>query len=178
MITIITGSPGSGKTTVSEYLAARTEKGVHIPSDLFYSFIPHRIAPNLAEADSQNRAVIGAVMKAALEYSRGGYDVFVDGIFGPWFVSHIAALLRGAELTFHYVILDISVAEAIQRIQRREDSLEEGIIRQMNAEFKTRSQGFETHLVDVGKKEISDLAQEILWKRDQGNWQVVTSTIP
>ena len=35
----------------------------------------------------ETNAVIEAFLEAAKRYARGGYDVIVDGIIGPWFLK-------------------------------------------------------------------------------------------
>ena len=42
----------------------------------------------------QNLVVIEAFLEAAKRYARGGYDVIVDGIVGPWFLGPWRALVR------------------------------------------------------------------------------------
>ncbi len=57
---IISGPPGSGKSTVAALLGARTEKSVVIESDKFYHFLAHPLDPSTPESDAQNRAVLRA----------------------------------------------------------------------------------------------------------------------
>jgi hypothetical protein len=42
------------------------------------------VLPYLPEAVSQNEVVSRVIVGAAGDYSRGGYDVVIDGILGPW----------------------------------------------------------------------------------------------
>ena len=71
-IIAITGAPGTGKTTTASVVAKESdlEKSVHLP-----------------ESNEQNLIVIEAFLEAAKRYARGGYDVIVDGIVGPWFLE-------------------------------------------------------------------------------------------
>ena len=85
-IIIITGAPGTGKSTASAIVAKEStmEKSVHMYTDDFYHYLSKgAIAPHLPEANEQNRIVIEAFLEAAKRYARGGYDVIVDGIVGP-----------------------------------------------------------------------------------------------
>ena len=41
----------------------------------------------MPESNEQNLIVIEAFLEAAKRYARGGYDVIVDGIVGPWFLE-------------------------------------------------------------------------------------------
>ncbi len=87
-VVIVSGPPGSGKTTVSATLALGYERGVHLESDWFYESIKSGfVAPWLPDAHSQNAAVMVAVADAAAAYADAGYTVVWDGIVGPWSVS-------------------------------------------------------------------------------------------
>ncbi|MFQ6689858.1 hypothetical protein OMF49_13505, partial [Bordetella pertussis] len=64
-IVIVSGPPGSGKTTACGLLAQADPQGLHLPSDLFYGFPAHPIPPYRPQADAQNAAVIRAVCRSA-----------------------------------------------------------------------------------------------------------------
>ena len=69
-ITIVTGSPGAGKTTLSEHASKADPRGLHMLADLFYTFPAYPISPILPEAHEQNAAVIAAVSRAAADAGR------------------------------------------------------------------------------------------------------------
>lgn len=114
---VITGAPGTGKTTASAIVAQKSErkKSVHMHTDDFYHYLcKGAIAPHLPEADGQNLIVIEAFLEAAKRYARGGYDVIVDGVVGPWFLEPWRRVVReGYEV--HYVILRAGKEETFQR---------------------------------------------------------------
>ena len=120
-ILVITGAPGTGKTTTASMLAAESdlEKSVHLHTDDFYHYLKKGfIPPHLPESDGQNLVVIEAILEAAKRFVRGGYDVIVDGIIGPWFLDPWLTLVKeGYEI--HYVILraskEVTLKRAIQR---------------------------------------------------------------
>ena len=90
-IIVITGSPGTGKTTTASIVAKESDmdKSVHMHTDDFFHYLSKgAIPPHLPESNEQNLVVIEAFLEAAKRYARGGYDVIVDGIVGPWFWSH------------------------------------------------------------------------------------------
>ncbi|WP_204249108.1 AAA family ATPase [Nocardia arizonensis] len=92
-MTILTGPPGAGKTTVAERLAADAAvPTAHLTTDLFYRSIRSGfVLPYLPEAHRQNEVVIAAIVGTVVTFARGGYDVVVDGIVGPWFLPPFRA---------------------------------------------------------------------------------------
>ncbi|WP_054313601.1 AAA family ATPase [Mesorhizobium sp. 1M-11] len=116
-ILILTGTPGSGKTTTAKALAVEGGSAkVHLHSDDFWHFIKNgAIAPYLPEAHRQNAVVIDVLAKAAQGYARGDLFVIVDGIIGPWFLEPFKAL--GVPL--HYVVLRPPLEVAIRRCRDR-----------------------------------------------------------
>ena len=76
------------------------------------------IPPHLPESNEQNLVVIEAFLEAAKRYARGGYDVIVDGIVGPWFLEPWKALVR-EHYEVHYIILRASKEETLKRAVER-----------------------------------------------------------
>ena len=96
-IIVITGSPGTGKTTTASIVAKESDmdKSVHMHTDDFFHYLSKgAIPPHLPESNEQNLVVIEAFLEAAKRYARGGYDVIVDGIVGPWFLEPWKALAQ------------------------------------------------------------------------------------
>ena len=116
-ILILTGTPGSGKTTAANSIAQLPESPkVHLHSDDFWHFIKAgAIAPWQPEAHKQNSTVMDVLARAASRYAEGGYFVLVDGIIGPWFLD----AFRGIKSTLHYIVLRPDLDEAIKRCQAR-----------------------------------------------------------
>ena len=73
-------------------------KSVNMQTDDFYHYLSKgAIPPYLPESNEQNLIVIEAFLESAKRYARGGYDVIVDGIVGPWFLEpYCRAMVFGA----------------------------------------------------------------------------------
>ena len=120
-IIIITGSPGNGKSTISSILAKESNmsKSVNMQTDDFYHYLSKgAIPPYLPESNEQNLIVIEAFLESAKRYARGGYDVIVDGIVGPWFLEPWKALAQ-EDYEVHYIVLRASKKETMKRAVER-----------------------------------------------------------
>ncbi|MBC2884976.1 AAA family ATPase [Ochrobactrum sp. CM-21-5] len=116
-ILILTGPPGSGKTTTGLTLAETYgSPKVHLHSDDFWHFIKNGIVPPyLPEAHEQNAVVMDVLANVAEGYAKGGYFVVVDGIIGPWFLQPFMTVAA----PLHYVVLRPQLDVAILRCQER-----------------------------------------------------------
>ena len=111
-IVIVAGAPGTGKSTVSAIIAEESdmEKSVYMHTDDFYHYLRKgAIPPHLPESNEQNLIVIEAFLESAKRFARGGYDVIVDGIIGPW--------QEGYEV--HYIVLRANKEETMRRAINR-----------------------------------------------------------
>ena len=120
-IVIITGSPGTGKTTADSIVAKESDmdKSVNMHTDDFYHYLSKgAIPPHLPESNEQNLIVIEAFLAAAKRYVRGGYDVIVDGIVGPWFIDPWKRLIP-EHYDVHYIVLRASKKETLKRVVER-----------------------------------------------------------
>lgn len=120
-IVIITGAPGTGKTTAASRTAKESSltRSVYLHTDDFYHYLcKGAIAPHLPESENQNLIVIEAFLEAAKRFARGGYDVIVDGIIGPWFLK---PWMKTAKENYevHYIILRADKEETLKRATER-----------------------------------------------------------
>lgn len=167
LIAIVTGSPGAGKTTLCGRLAAASPRGLHLPADVFYTFPAHPISPVLPEAQQQNEAMIAAVSRAAAAFAARGYEVFLDGIIGPWFLPVVAAELGSTGLPVEYVVLQVSLEQAIQRATSRSEPGPEAIVRHMHAAFQDLGE-YAPHALDTTGHGVEDTVAEYNRRRAAG----------
>lgn len=120
-IVIISGAPGAGKSTVARILAEKSplECAVHIHTDDFYHYIRKGyVEPWKAESNEQNVTVSKAMVNCAVSFCSAGYEVVIDGIVGPWFLtSWIDAAENGAIV--HYAVIRPDLNTSIMRATAR-----------------------------------------------------------
>lgn len=133
-IVIVSGCPGSGKSTLARRLAQSSARGLHLDSDLFYGFPAAPIDPASPEARAQNTTVMRALARSARAFAEGGYDVFLDGVVGPWFLPLFREELRGGPL-LAYLVLRASEADALRRVRERDGAGPSARVRRMHAAF-------------------------------------------
>jgi hypothetical protein len=88
---VVSGPPGSGKSTVAGLIAARWEPSLLVEGDAFFGFLRGGIDPWLPESDDQNRAVVEAAGAAAGRFASGGAATVFEGVLGPWFLADFVA---------------------------------------------------------------------------------------
>ena len=133
-VVIVSGCPGSGKTTLCRALAAADSNGLHLVSDTFYEFIQHRIDPAKPESRHQNAVIMQALARSAQSFAEGGYTVYLDGVVGPWFL-HVFRPSLEPDTPTHYVVLQASAVEARARVRSRQGEGLSPTVLQMQRQF-------------------------------------------
>jgi len=167
-VTIVTGAPGTGKTTLSRRLARQDERGIHLVSDVFYGFPARPIDPTKPESNAQNTAIIRALGRAAASFADSGCPVVLDGIFGPWFLPELRAAL-GSGLETEYVVLRAPAALALERV--RDGPGASARVEHMHRAFADLGP-FAGHALDSAGATPEDLLAAFLAGRAEGRFRL------
>ncbi len=163
-IVIVTGSPGTGKTTLAAGLATVASRGLHIPSDVFFTFPAHPISPYRPAAGAQNTDIMIALARTAVAFAERSWAVFLDGIVGPWMLPIVASEVRPTGIPLEYIVLRAPVATCLQRVRAREGEGREHVVRQMHAQFADLGR-FEGHAVDTGELTPDEVLSAVTTRR-------------
>lgn len=156
-VVIVTGPPGSGKSTVAAALAAESKRGVHLESDWFYRWIRSGfVPPHLPQAHTQNTAVIDVVTDAAASYASAGFAVVWDGIVGPWFLDRIVARLTARGVPVRYLVVRSERETSLARVKERDVTTDVSGAEVMWDQFAELGE-FEPHVVS-GDGAVADVA--------------------
>jgi cytidylate kinase len=163
-ITILSGPPGSGKTTVGRILAKTTEKPtVHLVTDSFYVAIKKGfVPPFLPEAARQNEVVIRVIVESMLGYAVGGYDVVVDGIIGPWSLAPFVNAAARSRILLSFVVLRPSYEQTYSRAASREGKQlkASGPIRGLYGAFESLG-ALEKHVIDSTTHSVDTTVEHV-----------------
>ena len=158
---IITGPPGSGKSSVSRLVAERFDPCVLVHGDSFFAFVVRGyVDPWLPESHDQNVVVTEAAATATGRYVNGGYMTIYDGMVGPWFLPTFLAY-TGRE-SVHYAVLMPSQDVCVARVMGREEHgfRDEAATRHMYGEF-VEADVEQRHVIAVVADDPFSIATEV-----------------
>lgn len=163
-VLLLTGPPGSGKTSTARSIAAISPLGAHLESDEFFHFVSGGyIEPWLPESYAQNMVVMQAVAAAASSYADGGYATIVDGIISPrWFMGPLRDALAIHGHSAAYAVLRPTLSTCIARTAARSDAElnKPQVIAQLYEDFVDLGE-IEGHVIDSEHLSLDQVANAV-----------------
>lgn len=160
---VVSGPPGSGKTTVSQLLAGHFERSVHLVGDHFFRYIVNGwLDPSgtSAEVEAQNGLVVEISATAAAGYAQAGYVTVLDGFYGPWYIDTVREALAPPS-ALHYVILRADLNTLIERTQGPDSTIMESTVKTMWEYFNEVGQ-YERCVIDTTATTPESVVAEVL----------------
>jgi chloramphenicol 3-O-phosphotransferase len=168
-IIIISGSPGTGKTSISRKLAEKSTYAcsVHLHTDDFYGYIKKGYtAPWENGSGDQNEIVMEIIAESAEIFCKNGYDVYVDGVIGPWFIEPWIDISK-KDIDVRYIVLLPDKQTTIERAFSRQKisfDLKKDIVENLWNTFSNIND-YRNHIVDTTAQTIDEsviVIQEML----------------
>lgn len=162
-ILILTGPPGTGKSTVADLLTRGERPAVHLHGDDFFdrTIKGGYVLPWLPESRAQNETVTRVLVASACAYAEGSYFVVLDGLVGPWFLEPYRVASRERRVPLSYAVLRADVETCVRRVRER-DSHDGGdeVVRAMHRQFSELGE-LERHVMDSRTASAERLAEEV-----------------
>ena len=161
-VLILTGAPGTGKTTTASILAERAPAAVHLETDTFFHFIRSGyIEPWKPESHAQNQVAMGIAAEAATAYAAAGYFTVVEGIVLPrWFLAPMRDALRRNGFRAVYAVLRAPLPICMGRLERRDGAVDEEAVTKIWSEFEDLGE-FEANALDVSERSPEEAANTV-----------------
>jgi predicted kinase len=176
---LLTGSPGSGKTTVGPPLADRHEPSACLDLDWFFARLRRgAVEPWREEAHHQNRVVLGAAASAVAAFANGGYFTVAEGILYPFMLDLFADACAPSGVELSYAVLRAPIGVVQQRVQDRRieplhaQALDDAdVVDDLWRQFERHGVD-ERHRVDSGSLTPEGVAEEIDRRLEAGDFRL------
>ena len=180
-ISLISGCPCSGKTTLANALASSEEKSIHLPLDSFFAFLAHPLSPTLPESHQQNISILKSGARTAKSFYEDGYDVFVDWVILPWALLVLLEEFKSV-VSVEYIVVRASLDEELKRAAKRREDITirpagrpfPEIVRVMHPQFADLGE-LEKHVLDTQGLTSEQVFAKCQQSRNKGEFDLETN---
>jgi broad-specificity NMP kinase len=173
---LLTGSPGTGKTTVAPLVADRHDLSVCLDLDWFFAKLRRgAIEPWREEAHTQNRVVLSAAAEAVATFAAGGYFTVGEGILYPFMLDLFAVACEQRDLAVSYAVLRAPIDLVQQRVRDRTTEprhagalADADVVEDLWTQFESHGVA-ERHRIDVGARSPAQVADDIDSRMEAGD---------
>ena len=175
-ITIVSGCPSTGKSTLAERLSSEAGAGMHLVADAFYEALADLPQPG-RPALSEHKAVTVATAQAAGVFAAGGRDVYVDGVVIPWFLPAFVRALREVDAAVHYLVLRAGLDETLARSAGRDEPTPEDVVRRLHDAFSDLG-AMERHVINTSGQTPDETLGLFKERQETGSLLLDVSSFP
>ena len=173
---LLTGSPGSGKTTVAPLVADRHDLSVCLDLDWFFAKLRRgAIEPWREEAHTQNRVVLGAAAEAVATFAAQGYFTVGESILYPFMLDLFAAACEPRQIAMSYAVLRAPIDLVQQRVRDRTTEPQHAgaladadVVEDLWTQFERHGVA-ERHQIEVGARSPAEVAEDIDRRMESGD---------
>lgn len=159
---IITGSPGSGKSTAAEKLASHFELGIHIQGDSIYNMVKGGYRYPWDDKDEfLMQTMFDAMAQIHKVYFQKGFIPVIDYVFSIEQLSYLISKLEG-EISLTILLPDRLVN--IERDKNRVWSIGKERVAFYHQYFSILKNQLSTHILDNSQMSIENVCSHILEK--------------
>ncbi len=116
-LVLLNGMPSAGKSTLAYRLVQRRPMALNLDIDI----IRHQIGHWLSRPTEAGLAARGMARAMAKLHLSNGFDVVVPQFLGrPAFIGELETVAGDTESSFHHIMLDIPLDQAVQVFERRQ----------------------------------------------------------
>jgi hypothetical protein len=148
---------------------------MHMHTDDLYAYVKKGFVPPwMPESRDQNATLMKAMAASAAICAAGGYEVFIDGIVGPWFFEPWVEAAKANMLELHYVVLIPDEPTTVMRASARMNPgamKDAGVVQHMWRQLQSYDIA-ERHRLDTTRQDTDETVKSVLAGLAEGRFKL------
>lgn len=170
---IITGPPGSGKSTLSSYLASRFDLGIHIHCDDIYNMVRGGYKFPWDDADGfLMNTMFDATVELQKVYTAKKFHCVIDYVFD---LDQLQGLLKVIEAPVSLIVLLPDCDTNISRDHSREHSIGGDRVKFYNDYFNQISSTLKDFIIDNSEMSIEEASKKIIAMKSHSSASLIAN---